>query len=218
VPKEPLPLTGRATGIDVGVKVCLITAEGELVETPPALAPSRARAEESPAAHLLPQAGQQAASESGAAGCPAAAAARPPVRRSAGPPAAHGRSPQGALALVRQYDTIYHAAIPPANRSRRPPPVPDGNGSDLPNGASAKAGLNKSIHDTGWGHFLSILAFKAACAGKRVEAVNPAYTSQDCSGCGERIHKSLNVRTHVCTNCGLIMDRDENAGSDSLSC
>jgi putative transposase len=44
-----------------------------------------------------------------------------------------------------------------------------------------------------------------------VEVVPPAYTTQDCSGCGERIYKSLSVRTHVCTNCGLILDRDENA-------
>jgi putative transposase len=63
----------------------------------------------------------------------------------------------------------------------------------------------------GWGHFLSLRAYKAACAGKRVEAVHPAYTSQDCSGRGERIQKALSVRTHVCTHCGLILDRDENA-------
>ncbi|MGH2516317.1 MAG: zinc ribbon domain-containing protein, partial [Ktedonobacterales bacterium] len=62
-----------------------------------------------------------------------------------------------------------------------------------------------------WGCFLTLLTFKAACAGKRVEAVNPAYTSQDCSGCGERVPKSLSVRTHVCPSCGLVMDRDENA-------
>jgi putative transposase len=116
-----------------------------------------------------------------------------------------------ALSLVRQYDTISHEAIQSANLSRRPAPIPDGNGGYLPNGATAKAGLNKSLRDAGWGRFLSMLTFKAACAGKRVEAVNPAYTSQDCSGCGERLQMSLSVRTHVCTHCGLIMDRDENA-------
>jgi putative transposase len=112
---------------------------------------------------------------------------------------------------VRAYDTIYVEAIQPANVSRRPEPKPDGTSGYERNGATRKAGLNKSIQDAGWRHFLSILAFKAACAGKRVEVVNPAYTSQDCSGCGERVQKSLSVRTHVCTNCGLMLDRDENA-------
>jgi putative transposase len=116
-----------------------------------------------------------------------------------------------ALVLLRQYDTIFVEAIQPANLNRRPAPIPDGSGGHEHNGASRKAGLNTSIEDAGWGHFLSILAYTAACAGKRVEVVNPAYTSQDCSGCGARIHTSLRVRTHVCTNCGLILDRDLNA-------
>jgi putative transposase len=34
VPVEPLPLTGRETGIDVGVKVFLITADGDVVGNP----------------------------------------------------------------------------------------------------------------------------------------------------------------------------------------
>jgi putative transposase len=95
--------------------------------------------------------------------------------------------------------------------SRRPAPKQDEHGTSLHNGASQKAGLNTSIHDAGWRHFLSILAYKAACAGKRVEAVPPAYTTQDCSGCGKRTQLSSSVRTHVCTHCGLILDRDENA-------
>jgi putative transposase len=121
-----------------------------------------------------------------------------------------------ALALVRAYDTIYVEAIQPANLSRRPAPKQDEKRTYAHNGASRKAGLNKSIQDAGWRQFLLILAFKAACAGKRVEAVSPAYTSQECSGCGERIYKSLSVRTHVCTNCGLILDRDVNAARNIL--
>jgi putative transposase len=48
-------------------------------------------------------------------------------------------------------------------------------------------------------------------AGRRVVAVPAQYTSQDCNGCGERVPKSLSVRTYVCTSCGLVLDRGENA-------
>jgi putative transposase len=75
---------------------------------------------------------------------------------------------------VRTYDTIYIEAIQPANLSRRPKPKLDGNGGYEHNGAKRKAGLNKSIQDAGWRQFLSTLAYKAAGAGKRVEAVSPA--------------------------------------------
>jgi len=97
-----------------------------------------------------------------------------------------------ALSLVCQYDTLYHEDLQAANVRKN-------------------HHLAKSISDAGWSRFLSILSFKAVCAGRRVVAVPPAYTSQDCSGCGERIAKSLSVRTHVCTSCGLVLDRDENA-------
>jgi putative transposase len=76
--------------------------------------------------------------------------------------------------------------------------------------------LGKSISDAGWAQFRAILASTAACAGKRVDAVPPAYTSQDCSGCGERVRKSLSVRTHVCPSCGLMLDRDANAAVNIL--
>ncbi|PWT74928.1 MAG: hypothetical protein C5B60_06080 [Chloroflexi bacterium] len=116
-----------------------------------------------------------------------------------------------ALALVRGYDVIYLEDLQVANLSRKPAPKPGENGGYEHNGASKKSGLNKSIRDAGWAQFRTILEGKAAYAGRRVVAVPPAYTSQDCSGCGERVEKSLSVRTHVCTSCGLILDRDENA-------
>src|SRR5262249_5684002 len=72
--------------------------------------------------------------------------------------------------------------------------------------------LSKSISDAGWGSFHTILEeAKAACAGRQVIAIWPAHTSQDWSGCGERVYKTLSVRTHVCPSCGLVLDRDENA-------
>jgi putative transposase len=76
--------------------------------------------------------------------------------------------------------------------------------------------LAKSISDASWGQFRIILAGRAAYAGKRVVAVPAQDTSQDCSGCGERVPKSLSVRTHVCPSCGLVLDRDEHAARNIL--
>jgi putative transposase len=77
-------------------------------------------------------------------------------------------------------------------------------------------GLVKSIHDAAWNQFTTYLADKAAWAGRRLVAVNPAYTSQDCSGCGQRHVRSLSDRTYTCLCCGLVLDRDLNAARNIL--
>jgi putative transposase len=207
VPTQPLPLTGRQTGIDVGLKVFLMTAQGEQVANPRHYRTAEKALQQAQQRVFRRKKGSKRRKKA----VQLLAKAHQHVKRQR---ADHHH--KTALALVRQYDTIYHEAIQPANLSRRPAPSPDGNGGYRPNGATTKAGLNKSIRDAGWGRFLSILTFKAACAGKCVEAVNPAYTSQECSGCGERRQMSLSVRTHVCPTCGLIMDRDENAARNIL--
>ncbi len=58
-----------------------------------------------------------------------------------------------ALDLVRAHDVIAHEDLRIRNMSRAPAPKPDPEraGAFLPNGAAAKAGLNKSINDAGWG-------------------------------------------------------------------
>lgn len=71
--------------------------------------------------------------------------------------------------------------------------------------------LAKSISDAGWGIFKEVLRFKAEEAGRVVIEVNPQYTSQDCSRCGNRVQKDLSVRVHECSECGLVIDRDHNA-------
>ena len=71
--------------------------------------------------------------------------------------------------------------------------------------------LAKSISDAAWSQFRRVLSYKAEEAGRILVAVNPAYTSQDCSACGHRLHKALSVRRHVCPCCGLDCDRDANA-------
>jgi len=76
--------------------------------------------------------------------------------------------------------------------------------------------LAKSIHDASWGQFLWWLSYYGDVHDIPVIAVAPQFTSQDCSGCGTVVKKSLSVRTHVCPHCGLVIDRDENAAINIL--
>ncbi len=52
--------------------------------------------------------------------------------------------------------------------------------------------------------------------GRITVAVNPAYTSQECSNCGNQVKKSLSMRTHAC-KCGFVLDRDWNAAINILN-
>jgi putative transposase len=70
--------------------------------------------------------------------------------------------------------------------------------------------LAKSISDAGWYQFRVWLEYFGKVFGRATVAVNPAYTSQECSSCGVIVKKSLSTRTHVC-QCGCVLDRDENA-------
>src|SRR5919202_795736 len=75
--------------------------------------------------------------------------------------------------------------------------------------------LAKSINDAGWYQFRKWLEHFGVKFGKITVAVNPAYTSQECSSCGAVVKKSLSVRTHVC-KCGFMLDRDWNAAINIL--
>jgi len=77
--------------------------------------------------------------------------------------------------------------------------------------------LSKSISDASWGMFTNMLGYKMKILGRQMVKVDPKYTSQICSGCGAMVKKSLSVRTHRCPECGLAMDRDENAALNILS-
>jgi putative transposase len=71
--------------------------------------------------------------------------------------------------------------------------------------------LAKSISDASWGLFLAWVRSYGQLATVPVVAVPARYTTQDCSGCGFRVKKTLSMRTHVCPSCGLVLDRDCNA-------
>jgi putative transposase len=76
--------------------------------------------------------------------------------------------------------------------------------------------LAKSIADAGWYQFRTWLERYGDIFGRVTVAVNPAYTSQECSSCGTTVKKSLSTRTHAC-KCGCKLDRDENAAINILN-
>jgi putative transposase len=76
--------------------------------------------------------------------------------------------------------------------------------------------LAKSISDAGWYQFRVWLEYFGKVFGRVTVAVNPAYTSQECSSCGTVVKKSLSTRTHVC-RCGCELDRDHNAAINILN-
>lgn len=76
--------------------------------------------------------------------------------------------------------------------------------------------LSKSIYDAAWSEFANFLSYKAAWANREFVAVNPAYTSQDCSDCGYRQVMPLSKREFRCPDCGLVIDRDLN-GSRNIA-
>ncbi|HEY7350586.1 MAG TPA: transposase [Ktedonobacterales bacterium] len=76
--------------------------------------------------------------------------------------------------------------------------------------------LAKSIADASWGLLLGWVRSYGGLHGIPIVAVSPRFTTQDCSGCGFRVKKTLSMRTHVCPACGLVLDRDHNAALNIL--
>jgi putative transposase len=76
--------------------------------------------------------------------------------------------------------------------------------------------LAKSINDASWYLFRCWIEYFGKVFKKVTVAVNPAYTSQECSSCGTIVKKSLSTRTHIC-RCGCVLDRDWNAAKNILS-
>lgn len=98
-------------------------------------------------------------------------------------------------------------------KSPAPKPDPDNDGAFLANGAAAKAGLNRSILDAGWGQFLGILTNKAESAGRRVIPVDARNTSRTCptvmGGCGHVAKENRVTQAKFeCVECGLAENAD----------
>src|SRR4029077_13218948 len=186
VPTQPLPPTGQETGIDLGIEAFATLSDGTRIFSPGWYRKAECT--------LKTAQRRVSRREKGSARRRKAitllAKAHQKVRRQR-----QDFHHKVALQIVRTNDTIYHEDLQTVNMVRN-------------------HHLAKSISDAGWATFLSILSYKAACAGRSVVAVNPAFTSQRCSGCGVLVSKSLSVRWHSCPQCGTSLHRDHNAAKN----
>jgi putative transposase len=80
-------------------------------------------------------------------------------------------------------------------------------------GGARKRGLNRSLADASLGHLLRLIDYKATWYGSTVVKADRWHpSSKTCSGCGAvKTKLCLAERQYVCTDCGLVIDRDLNA-------
>jgi putative transposase len=207
VPAEPLPATGRWLGVDLGVTHFLTASDGEHVPNPrylAACAERLARAQRELAA--FGRVCRDRRSRRHQAAAARVAALHGKVRRQR-----RDHHHKTALHLVRTADVIAHEQLNITGMTRTPRPKADPGlpGGFLPNGATAKAGLNRSILDAGWGEFLGILAHKAESAGRGLISVNPRNTSRTCPECGHVAGENRVTQAEFrCVMCGYTANAD----------
>ena len=92
-------------------------------------------------------------------------------------------------------------------------PQQDENGHFLPNGQAAKSGLNRAIQELSLFRFRSMLEYKAAWMGRDLIVIDRWFPSSKlCGECGSKNDGlTLSDREWVCSDCGVVHDRDLNA-------
>ena len=185
---EPLPQTGRAVGVDLGVKDFAVTSDGQRIANPRHL--------ERRAQNLARYQRRLARCQNGSAN---RAKAKAKVAR------AHRKVRnvrqdflhRASTRLVRENDIIVIEDLHVAGmvRNRR---------------------LARAISDCGWGEFRRQLEYKCQRYGRELVVIDRWYpSSKTCSACGHLLAElSLSTRHWTCPSCRARHDRDINAAQN----
>ena len=188
---EQLPATGRAVGVDLGIKDFAVTSDGEKIANPRKLA----RRERNLARYQRRMARCQRGSANRAKAKAKVARAHRKVRASRAD-FLHTASTN----LVRDHDVIAVEDLAVRNMVRN-------------------RSLARAISDCGWGTFRRMAEYKAKRAGRHVIPVDRWYpSSKTCSSCGYLLTElSLKTRHWTCPACRTRHDRDINAAKNILA-
>jgi len=188
---EPLPETGHAVGVDLGVTDFAVTSDGQKIPNPQ---------------HLERRARRLARYQRRLARCRNGSVNR--ARAAAKVARAHRKVRNArrdflhrtSTRLVRSADTIV---------------IEDLNVSGLVRNRR----LARAIADCGWGEFRRQLEYKCERYGRRLVVIDRWYpSSKTCSACGYLLAElSLGTRCWTCPCCGARHDRDINAAKNILA-
>jgi len=188
---QPLPETGRAAGIDLGVTHFAVTSDGGKIANPRHL--------DRKARNLARYQRRLARCQKGSAHRAKAAAKVARAHRKV----RHARSDfmhRASTRMVREHDVIV---------------IEDLNVS----GMVRNRHLARAISGCGWGEFRRQLEYKCAWYGRRLVVIDRWYrSSKTCSACGHRLAElSLSTRHWTCPACGARHDRDVNAAKNIVA-
>ncbi|GGL26107.1 RNA-guided endonuclease InsQ/TnpB family protein [Planomonospora parontospora] len=188
---EPLPATGRAVGVDLGVKDFAVNSDGERIRNPRHLE----RKVRNLARYQRRMARKQRGSNNRAKAKAKVARTHAKVRD-----ARQDFLHKASTRLVRDHDVI---AIEDLNVR----------------GMVRNRSLARAISDCGWGEFRRLLEYKCERYGRRLVVIDRWHpTSKTCSACGHLLAElSLSTRHWTCPTCRTRHDRDINAAKNILA-
>ncbi|RVU22801.1 transposase [Streptomyces antnestii] len=189
---SPLPASGQAVGIDVGLEHLLTLSTGEKIANPRHGRKDRAR---------LAKAQRKLSRKAKGDGANRAKARRK-VARIHARIADRRRDHLHKLTsrLVRENQTLVIEDLTVRNMVKN-------------------RSLARAISDAAWSGFRGMPEYKAAWYGREVIAVDRFFPSSKlCGHCGTLAKRMpLHVRTWTCGNCGTTHDRDTNAANNLLA-
>jgi putative transposase len=189
---DPVPASGKAIGVDLGIKTLASVSDGRAIENPKALRKSLKKLKRLSRCHSRKVKGSA-------------------NRKKATHKLArlHARIANIRKDALHQATSLLIAKTKPENERPQCVVIEDLNVK----GMLKNRKMSRAIADVGMYEFRRQLTYKAEYAGSSINVVSRWYpSSKTCSSCGwVDEDQTLNDRTFICEECGIVLDRDLNA-------